>query len=1096
MIVRCRATRTRRTLIALILPAIFLALFLPLCASAQESGGTIVGVVTDPQGGVVAGSNVIIKNTATGAERVAPPNAQGVYTAPNLIPGNYEISCTASGFAPTIIKDVVVAVGDQREIDIHLTVGQVAETVTVNSGSASDVQLATSAVGNVVDSHTVVELPLNGRDWTSLTLLEPGVAQIRTQKALGINNDRPNRGLGVALTIGGNRPQQNNYRLDGVSINDYASGAPGSITGSVLGVDAVQEFSVVTSNAPADYGKTSGGVINAATRSGSNSFHGTAYEFARNAALDARNFFDPKGAPPFSRNQFGGSAGGRILRDRTFFFADYEGLRQNQGNTTVDDVPSQAARNGTLCSIPQPNCVTTQLPAGANTDANGVNLLVKPYLALYPLPNGALSPNGDTGKFSFVSQQVTREDFLTTRIDHKISGSDDIHGTYLYDRGNTAAPDIFNFKQNGDISRRHTLAIEETHIFTPSLLNTFRLGYNRTVSIAPTTLNAINPAATDANLGFDPGLPVGLINIPGITAFQGGIGALGEYDFHYNSYQLNQDLYYTRGKHSFKFGFAGEMIRSNQLTHGVSPNGQYIFGALQSFLQNQPTSFNTFLGSAITPRDLRESIFAGYMQDDYKFRPNLTVNLGLRYEMATVPTETRNQLATLATPTDAAPKLGSPYFQNPTRRNFEPRIGFAWDPFSDGKTSIRAAYGIYDVLPLPYQFELLTLLAGPFAKAGNIAYPNAAAAQDQFPKKSFTQLNPTRLRFAYVDQNPHRNYVQQWSMDFERQIVPSLTLTLGYIGSHGVHQPYHPDDINSVQPTVQPDGTLAWPANRQGTRLNPNVGQIAAIIWGVSSTYEGLDVKVIKRMSHGFQIQGSYTFSKALDTGSSSIAGDTFGNSVSSLPLNPKARRGPSDFDVRQIAAINTIWMVPGSHSDNNFLRWTSNGWQVGGIFSATGGLPLTPIIAGDPLGLLSADTYAFPNRVPNCNPVDSSFKSHALHYLSTSCFTFPASNLPANTTVPRLLGNSGRNTVSGPGLTDLDLAFFKNNPIHRISETSNLQFRWEIFNVANHANFNVPTPSNRQVFTAAGATNGNFGLLNSTSTPSRQMQLAVKYIW
>ncbi len=346
---------------------------------AQEAGGTIVGTVTDPSGAAVASANVSIKNIATGVERSVSTNDDGLYVAPNLVPGNYEIQVTATGFSSTFVSEIVLTVGERREINVTLKIGQASDKVTVEGSQISDIQLASSAVGNVVDSRTVVDLPLNGRDWTSLAQLEPGVAQVRTQKSLAINNDRANRGLGIDITIGGNRPQQNNYRLDGVSINDQTSGAPGSIQGGVLGVDAVQEFSVVTSNAPADYGKTSGGVINAASRSGTNAIHGTVYEFLRNSKLDARNFFDSLKnssgnliVPPFKRNQFGASAGGPIIKDHTFFFADYEGLRQGLGATSPITTPSDSARNGQLvaCSstTPPPYCMGNHLVVSPTTD--------------------------------------------------------------------------------------------------------------------------------------------------------------------------------------------------------------------------------------------------------------------------------------------------------------------------------------------------------------------------------------------------------------------------------------------------------------------------------------------------------------------------------------------------------------------------------------------------------------------------------------------------------------------------------------------------------------------------------------------------------
>ena len=1064
---------------------------------AQEAGGTIVGTVTDPSAAAVSSAKVSIKNIATGVERSVPTNDDGLFVAPNLVPGSYEMQVTAKGFSSTLVSQVVLTVGERREINVTLKIGQASDEVTVEGSQISDIQLASSAVGNVVDSRTVVDLPLNGRDWTSLAQLEPGVAQVRTQKSLAINNDRANRGLGVDITIGGNRPQQNNYRLDGVSINDQTSGAPGSIQGAVLGVDAVQEFSVVTSNAPADYGKTSGGVINAVSRSGTNSFHGTAYEFLRNSVFDARNFFDnsnpAKGPtiPSFKRNQFGASAAGPIIKDHTFLFADYEGLRQGLGVTSLISTPSDNARNGQL----------------ANGSMITVSPLVKPYLALYPRAN---CPSGvDTCPFILVANTITNEDFVTARIDHKLSASDSLFGTYLFDKGGTASPDTFNLKSIGTQSRRHTVALEESHIFTSALLNTARLGFNRTVSIAPTTLGAINPAAADTSLGFvtdstgKPILPVGLINVTGLgTNFPGGIGALGEFDFHYNSFQVYDDLYWTRSKHSLKFGFNVERIQSNQFSRGANPNGQFIFNSVTDFLTDNPASFNAARPSTRTPRDLRQTLFGLYVQDDFKFRSNLTLNLGLRYEMATVPTETANQLTTLVNLTDTAPKIGSPYFSNPTLRNFEPRVGFAWDPFRTGKTSVRGAFGVYDVLPLPYQFELLSLLSAPFALAGGISYDTVnKTGQDKFPTGSFLQTTlPGALRFGYVEPAPHRNYVEQWTLNVQRELFRNFTLTVGYIGSHGVHSPFHADEVNFVQPTVTSAGH-AWPVNKTGTRLNPTAGQISAVMWSTSSTYHGLNLEAIKRLSHGFQIQASYTFSKSIDTSSSGIAGDTFGNSVSSPPVfDPRLRRGLSDFDVRNILAINALWMIPSPQSWSSVPKWAASGWQVGGIFMYAGGLPFTPLIGGDPLGLKAASTesFAFPNTVAGCHPVNGTFKSTANgpRYINAGCFTFPATDLPSNTTLPRLLGNSGRNTVIGPDLKDLDFSLFKNNPVHRISETFNVQFRWEIFNIANHANFNPPPPGNRQIFLVTGAVNANAGLLNATSTTSRQMQFALKFIW
>jgi hypothetical protein len=1076
-----------------------LLLFCAVSASAQEAGGTVVGTITDPGGAAVAGAGVTIRNVATGVTRNTTTSDDGVYVAPNLIPGTYEITVTLTGFATAVLQNVGLLAGERREVNVSMKIGQVSDKVNVVSTEISDVELASSEVRGVMDSHTVNELPLNGRDWTSLTLLEPGVAQVRTQKALGVSNDRPNRGLGTDITIGGNRPQGNNYQLDGVSINDYSSGSPGSVTGGVLGVDAVQEFSVITSNAPADYGKTSGGVINAASRSGTNAFHGSAYEFIRNSKLDTRNFFDTARnssgdliVPPFKRNQFGGTAGGPIFKDRTFFFADYEGLRQSLSQTSNVTVPSQNAHNGNLV-------------AGNVT----VSPLVAPFLALFPLPQTSV---GDTGTYSFVAKQITNEDFATGRLDHKISASDNFFATFLWDQGTQQNPDSYNFKLIGNQSSRNTLGLEESHIINPTLVNTARFGFNRNVVIAFTTLAAINPAASDTSLGFNPGLPVGVITVgSGVTQFPGGLGAISAYKYHFNSYQFYDDVFWTRNKHSLKMGFYAERIQDNQFTQGASPNGFYTFGSLSSFLQDIPTTFQTLLGSSLTPRDVRQSIFGGYIQDDYKIKPRLTLNLGLRYEMATVPTEIHGELSTLIHFTDTTPHLGSPYFSNPTFRNFAPRVGFAWDPTGSGKTSIRGAFGIYDVLPLPYQFELLTLLSAPFTEGAS-----TPVVAGDFPSGGFAKANTaTNLRNAFVEQDPHRSYVEQWTLNVQHEVVRNFTVTAAYVGSHGVHLPFHADEINDVQPTLTPAGYL-WPGpGVTGTRLFPNLGgQVSTVQWSTSSTYHGLNLSAIKRLSHGLQFQGSYTFSKSLDDGSSGIAGDTFGNSVSSLPLfDPRLRHGPSDFDVRNVGAINAIWLVPNPTSWSEVPKYMASGWQIGGIYTVTSGLPFTPVIGGDPLGLKGADLYAFPNRVPGCDPVNSNFKSQGLHYINLGCFSLPVApismaaeckNFAGAAAAPpagevyctNLLGNASRNSVYGPGLQDFDFSLFKNNPVPRISDSFNIQFRWEVFNIFNHANFNPPAPAARQIFATSGATN-NAGILTSpTITFSRQMQFSLKFIW
>src|ERR1700687_3773076 len=442
-----------------------LGLFFTANAGAQVVGGTIQGTVTDPNGNAIPDAQVEIVNTATQIVTSLKSNADGFYSAPNLLPGEYKITATRTGFSK-IEAEVTLTVGAQRVVNLAMHIGTVAETIKVTT-EAPDVELASSEISNVVNATTIRELPLNGRDWTQLATLEPGISKIRTQPGVG-QGDRGQRGFGTQMTVNGGRPAQNNYRLDGISVNDYSNSAPGSVLGADLGSDAVAEFSVLSSNYPAEYGRSSGGVINAITRSGTNGFHGSVYEFIRNSALDASNFFDaPK--PPFKRNQFGATAGGPILKDRTFIFGNYEGLRQSLGVTQSSTVPTQDARAGHL----------------KDQDVI-VDSLVIPYLAIWPLPNAGILQDScrtdgsgicELGTFKLSGQQITPENYFTTRIDHKFSTNDALYGTYMHDSANITQPDELGIKVTGYTTGRQLVTLEENHIFNPQVVNAVRVGY-------------------------------------------------------------------------------------------------------------------------------------------------------------------------------------------------------------------------------------------------------------------------------------------------------------------------------------------------------------------------------------------------------------------------------------------------------------------------------------------------------------------------------------------------------------------------------------------------------------------------------------------
>ena len=1076
------------------------------------SGATIAGTVRDASGAVIPNdARVSIKNVSTGQVRDVTTDAAGFYSAPNLLPGNYEVTITAPGFSTEVRSSITLTVGAQQLLNITMRVGQVSEKVQVTT-EVPAVQLANSTIAGVVSQNAVVELPLNGRDWTLLATLQPGVISVGSIQANTGTADRAHRGYGVEMSISGSRPQQNNYRIDGVSVNDYANGGPGSVEGSTLGVDAIQEFSVLTSNYSAEYGRTGGGVINAITKSGTNSFHGDAYEFLRNSALDARNYFDPATIPEFRRNEFGASLGGPIWKDQTFFFADYEGLRQNQGISTLVVVPSRATRNGILCSIPQPGVCSTHQVAGAfNPDpATGIDKAVLPYLGLWGLPNEGLLGNGDTGIYAFNGGHVTSENFGTARLDHRFSDKDAVFGSYQYDAATATQPDSANEVLAGDTTGRAFVAIEETHIFNPQLINSARFGLNRS-KLSIRGVKAINPLSADPSLGESSGADNPQIDVPGLTTIQPGLNQVHHDDSYQNSFQGYDDVFLTKGIHSFKFGFAVERIQLNRFNYG--PTGEFPFPSLEAFLTNQPSTLSAPLPSVPFPHlGLRTSIFGGYVEDDVRLWPTLTVNLGLRYEMSTVPAEVLGRLAALRNPTDPRPHLGNGIFQNPTLRNFAPRVGFAWDPFGNGKTSVRGGFGMFDVLPLPYLLGQTAPSVAPFSEKGSANHLPAGS----FPTQAFNILAAqiaagTGLEYSYVEPRPKRNYVMQWNLNIQREVEPNLTAMVAYAGSRGVHQPFRADDINTVLPTLTSAGYL-WPSPiGSGTQPDPTVGQIDDLSWNTNDTFfDGLELQLLKRMSHGFQLQSSYTWSRAIDEGAGTITSDAFINAIPSLfYFLPKYRRAAADFNVAQNLVINYIWDIPTPDSLHGPVAWATRGWQLGGIFEIRSGLPFTPLIGGDPLGLLNTAPFAYPDRLRESGCGSLVNPGNVSNYIKLECFALPRATSPIAAqcvafqpggsgnpvltgTCSNLLGNGGRNEIYGPGLVNFDFSLFKDT---QIRENLHLQFRAEFFNVFNHSNFDAPV-ANSTLFNQDGSPVGGAGSFDSTSTANREIQFALKLIF
>jgi hypothetical protein len=1070
-----------------------------LSLRAQVAGATLSGTVADSTGAVLVNASVSIKNLATGITREITLDSKGLYSVPDLPPATYDVTISAPGFSTRIEHGVELAVGESRVLDVTLRPGGVDQQIQVQS-VASTVDLTTSMISAEVTAETLRDLPLNGRDWTQLATLQPGIITVRVQASSSNIGGRGNRGFGNQLADTGHSPYMNNYRINGISAVDYSNGSPGSVLGGQLGVDGIDEFSVQTTNYPAEYGRSAGAVINAITRSGTNQFHGSLYWFLRDDKLDARNYFDPPQIAPFHRNQFGASGGGPIQKDKTFIFANYEGIRQDLGVTYQDTVPTAAARAGSLCSVPTTGTCTPTTIA--------VNPLVAPFLKLWPLPNGALvsTGNGDTGFFNTGTTAPIVEDYLTVRVDHHFSSNDTLSGSYSYDKSDQVTPDALLLSTNRDLSKRQLATLEWNHVFNSAIVNSARIGYNRPQEELNAPVTALNPLADDTSLGALPGKYSPILQVPGLTNVQGSLGALPISTQAMNSIQAYDDLSITKGKHALKFGGAIENIRQN-MEIVVRQNGAFSFPSLQGFLENEPTNVTLLDLSQLQEVGARQTVFGLYAQDDWRVRSNLTINLGLRYEPTTIPTEAHNRLEAIRN------FYGGPivpinalWDSNPTLRDFAPRVGFSWDPTGAGTTVIRSGFGIYDALPLPWTWIAPMADSYPFSLfvgTGNLppgSFPTGAAS-----------LVPFTTQFAsafYTPPDPKRSYVMNWNLNVQHQFSGSVIGAVSYVGSHSLHGYWHSDDQDMVLPTLTSAGYL-WPYPvGSGTRLNPLVGTIGPVFNDVSGSYNGLVAGVTKRFSHNFQAQGSYTYSKCLDTGSTGPATSPFDNTVADPPFFiPQARNGACDFDVRQNFVGNYLWRLPNPNFGGAVGNKVLGGWAIGGVLTLATGTPFTVYIGGDSLGQNSTGPVNYPDRVasPGCDdPVNP---GNPNNYLKLNCFTppiappaFAALCQPAAASVAaaipntcmNLFGNNGRNSIYGPGVADWDFSVMKDT---HISESLNVQFRAEFFNILNHANFQSPL-DNSTVLNQDGTATPGAGVIDATTTTSRQIQLGLKLIW
>ena len=1008
-------------------------------ASAQITAATVSGVVADETGGVLSGVGVTLKNVETGLTRSVVTADDGSYNVPGLPPGMYDARTSLPGFTPAVRSGIQLAVGQQASLNLTLKVG--ATEIVIVAGTPALVDTKSSSLSALVDEKTIEELPLNGRNFIELALLQPGVV------AFSMRNTGSLTSRGQQININGANGRANSYLLDGANMSSYAGVAVSTAADTTLGVDMIREFRVVTNAFSADYGRAMGGVISVVTKSGTNQPHGSGFEFFRNSAMDARNFFDVGAPLPFERHQLGLTAGGPIRKGRTFFFGGAERLIESLGLTRLTTVPTAAARAGQLWPI---------------------NPVVRPYLDLYPLPNG---PELDAGlaRFTFPFDQTTDEALAQVRIDHSFSSADSLFVRYTMDDAARGLPTSYPLFSNDQQSRSQWLTIEEKRILSAALLNTARFSYSR-VKLGQGVVNG----GVGPELAFVPGQAT-------IGEIQVGADVLGptrnnpsNNDIEY--FTFSNDLAYSTGRHFLKAGVLIERVHTDALT-STNLRGRFVFPNLEAFLAGSPSRFTGVFPGAQVERSRRNTLFGFYVQDDLTLHARLTLNLGLRYEFYTVPNDTNGRDSSLRNPVTDKDFTVGPIFENPSLKNLGPRIGFAWDVAGDGKTSVRGGAGVYYDTDGTFNTALLAAtFSPPFAVSVNVPNPT-------FPHPSF-ERNTDRAARA-LDYHIRQPRMLTGHVGLEREVLPNLVLRAGYAGSRGYNLAQAIEG-NPAVPQILPDGTKFFPPNAPSQ--NPNWGSIDFRTTGGRSWYDALQLGATKRFSRGFRWQVSYTFGEVMDETQGQVGVDATNSSVFPQdPIDPRNDRGPADFDVRHVLTMNVTWELPFGEQLTGLAGAFGRGWQINGLGVLRSGVPFSPsIVTGvnwSRSGNVANGAENRPNLRPGVRPEDIVLGGPNLYFDPNAFVLQP----------PGFLGNAGRNMLRGPGFVNFDLSAVKHHSWHLAGKGGAIEFRVEAFNVFNRSNFSIP---NRVVF--AGAREGEAplptaGQITSTVNDARQMQLGVK---
>jgi outer membrane receptor protein involved in Fe transport len=1055
------------------------ALFLSLTAVplGAQSTGAIVGVVQDSSGAMVPGASITVRNELTSLASNATSDAAGRFTFPRLPVGSYRIEATHQGFRQFVAEGVRLDADQTRHAAVTLEVGQISESVSVR-GAVALVETVGGTVKEIVDSKRIVDLPLNGRNPLQLQLLLPGVVNSTGTVSLGQN---------TALSVNGARGTANNYLLDGGDNND-----PLTNTASLVpNPDALEEFSVLTNNFSAEYGRNTGAVINAITKSGTNEFHGSFFEFVRNDKFDARSFFSLV-TPKLRRNQFGATFGGPLNvpklyqgRDRTFFFVSYEGVRQRKGDTFSSlVVPTELERRGDFSlSTRKPNDPATTRPFPDNRiPATRFDPAAARFLdLLVPLPNTA------TGQHIFNRPELLDTNQILGRVDHSLTGRQRLTLRYFYDWNDqflTAGLPVLHSSVHFKTS--HAVG-SHTYTITPALLNTAQFTFSR-VDLArgpEPVLDGVTYQTLGIKVVSDtPQYPQ---NWRGSVSGFWNLGQDNLVAIDRRTWQVTDQISYIRGPHMFKLGGEYRGTMSDRITANLTDpqftfDGRYAVNPFADFLLGLPARMNQ---GSLRQNEARAQAFSFFVQDDYKVRPNLTLSLGLRYDPFFPFYDAGDQMSVFRPGQQSQLYPSAPagllYAGDPgvsrggvanDWNNLAPRFGFAWTPFKNNKTSVRGAYGIFFDTP---RFYTLTAFANtlPYSFQVQVNQPRSlsdpyAGIVNPFPYKQ-PSTPEERRNFRYpqlitigesLDPSLRAAYLQQWNLHLQREAPGQIVLSAGYVGSKGTGLPI----LRQLNPAVFRPGATS--GNIDARRIYaPAFAGIESFDPVGASSYHALQLTFNKRFSRGFTLLANYTFAKSLDNGSLED-GAGWQN-----PLDLRPEKGRSDFDVPQRFVASFLWEIPSPQG--RAYRWVLGGWQTNGILTAQSGGSFT-VTSGSDRALTGTGTQR-PNLVGNFQLDSGRSRSEQIQrFFDSAAFAVP----PLGS-----FGNAGRNLVTGPGSYNLDLSLFKSFPVR---EKMRLQFRTEFFNALNHANLSNPV---------ASLSSPSVGRILSTSAP-RILQFGLKLVY